>query len=302
MILVVGATGILGGQITQRLLKEGRDVRILVRHHSTSEEEMAVQKMATSSRSLIDAGAVPVYGDLTNPASLAAACNGIETLITTANSAMRDGEDTVESVDRQGNLNLIDAARTAGVKQFIFTSFLNAGLNDPTPIFRAKAETEKALAESGLSFTVLAPNYYMERVIALVVGIPLRAHQPITLVGEGKRLHSLVSIQDVAAFAVSAIGHPAAINQRLVIGGPEPLTWRGVVDAFAQFLHQELPVRFVPPGEAIPGLPEKVQGILARMETYDSPIPMSETRRVFGVQQVTLASFVARMLGSPVAA
>ncbi len=301
MILVVGATGMLGGLITQRLLREGREVRILVRPHSSS-EELALQKMATSPRSLIDAGAVPVYGDLTDPASLAAACNGIETLITTANSAIRSGADTVETVDRQGNRNLIAAARTAGVKQFIFTSVLNANLNDPMPFYRAKAETEKALTESGLCYTVLAPNYYMERLIGQVVGIPLRAHQPVTLVGQGQRLHSLVSMGDVAAFAAAAVGHPAAANQRLVLGGPEPLTWRGIVDAFAQYLGQELPVQFVAPGEAIPGLPERVQGILASMETYDSPIPMSETAGIFGVEQTTLASFVGRMLSSLAAA
>ncbi len=300
MILVVGATGILGGLITQRLLGEGRDVSILVRHKSSA-EEMALQKMATSPRSLIDAGAIPVYGDLKDPASLEAACDGIETLITTANSAMRGGEDNVETVDRQGTRSLIEAARTAGVKQFIFTSFMGANLNNPMPIFRAKAEAEKALAESGLPYTVLAPNFYMERLIGSVVGIPLRAHQPITLVGQGQRLHSLISIRDVAAFAVAAVGHPAAINQRLVLGGPEPLTWRGIVEVFSQSLGQELPVRFVAPGETIPGLPETARAVLASMETYDSPISMGETARIFGVQQTTLASFVGRMLGSPVA-
>lgn len=300
MILIVGATGILGGLITQRLLREGQDVRILVRHNSSS-EEMALKKMATSPRSLIEAGAIPVYGDLKNPASLEAACDGIETLITTASSAMRGGEDNVETVDRQGNHSLIEAARTASVKQFIFTSFLGADPNNPMPLFQAKAEAEKALAKSGLPYTVLAPNFYMERLIGMVIGIPLQAHQPITLVGQGQRLHSLISIVDVAAFAVAAVGHPAAINQRLVLGGPEPLSWRGIVDVFGQSLGQELPVRFVAPGEAIPGLPVTVQAVLTSLETYDSTIPMGETARIFGVQQTTLASFVRRMLGSPVA-
>jgi uncharacterized protein YbjT (DUF2867 family) len=57
----------------------------------------------------------------------------------------------------------------------------------------------------------------------MVVGIPLQTGQPITLAGEGKRVHSLISIGDVAAFATAVVGHPAAINRRLVLGGPEPL-------------------------------------------------------------------------------
>src|SRR5512137_2763751 len=125
MILVVGATGILGGLITQRLLGEGKDVRVLLRHNSPA-EQMAAQGMATSARSLIDAGARPVYGDVKDRASLDRACDGVYTVITTANSAMRGGEDNVDTVDRHGNRNLIEAARAAGVKQFIFTSFLGA--------------------------------------------------------------------------------------------------------------------------------------------------------------------------------
>ena len=314
MILVVGATGVLGGLITRRLLGEGKAVRILVRHNSPA-EAMAGQGMATSPRALIDAGAQPAYGDLGDRASLARACEGIETVITTANSAMRGGEDTVDTVDRQGNRNLIEAARAAGVKQFIFTSFLGASPDNPVPLFQAKAETEAALRDSGMPYTILAPNFFVESWAGMVVGMPLQARQPITLVGEGQRLHSLISVGDVAAFAAAAVGHPAAINQRLALGGPEPLSWRGTIDTFGtyfapadfnetidtfgQVLSQELPVQFVAPGEPIPGLPDIVPPVLAGMETYDSPIPMAETARTFGVKMTPLAATIRGMLGAP---
>ena len=300
MILVVGATGILGGMITQRLLSQGKDVRVLLRHDSPA-GEMAKQGMATSPRTLVDAGARPVYGDLKDRASLDRACEGVETVITTANSAMRGGEDTVETVDRQGNRSLIEAARAAGARQFIFTSFLGADPNSPVPLFRAKAETEALLGQSGMPYTVLAPNFFMENWIGMVVGLPLQAHQPVTLVGEGRRLHSLISVGDVAAFAVAAVGHPDAARQRLALGGPAPLSWRGIVGTFGRVLGQELPLQLVAPGEPIPGLPEIVPGVLAAMETYDSPIPMEETARLFGVQQAPLESVVRGMLGIPAA-
>jgi len=63
MILVVGATGILGGLITQKLLADDKEVRILVRHDSPA-EGMALERMATSPKALIEAGAEPFYGDL----------------------------------------------------------------------------------------------------------------------------------------------------------------------------------------------------------------------------------------------
>jgi NADH dehydrogenase len=101
MILVAGATGMMGGMITRQLLEQGQDVRVLVRQHSNY-------------RPLVDAGAQPVFGDLKDRASLDEAVRGVDTVITTANSAQRGGDDNVQTVDLQGNANLIDAAKAAG--------------------------------------------------------------------------------------------------------------------------------------------------------------------------------------------
>jgi NADH dehydrogenase len=210
---------------------------------------------------------------------------------------MRGGADTVDTVDRQGNRNLIAAAQSAGVQQFIFISFLGASLDNPMPLFQAKAETEAALVDSGLAYTILAPNYYFETWVGMVVGIPLQAQQPITLVGEGKRLHSLISVMDVAAYTVAAIGHPAAMDQRLALGGPEPLTWAGIAAAFEEVLGAPLPLQFITPGDPIPMLPEMVPPVLAAMETYDSVIPMEGMARTFGVIGTPLTSFIYKMLG-----
>jgi uncharacterized protein YbjT (DUF2867 family) len=137
MILVAGATGIVGGMITRRLLEQDKDVRILVRHNSPS-EQLAREGRATSAEELIEAGAEPVYGDLRDRASLDAALEGIETVITTANSVGRGGEDNPQSVDLEGNRNLIEAAREAGVEHFVFVSTLGADPDHPVPFMRGK--------------------------------------------------------------------------------------------------------------------------------------------------------------------
>lgn len=80
MILVAGATGKLGGIITLRLLAEGRPLRILVRENSNYQ-------------ALVEDGAQPVFGDLKDRGSLDKACQGINTVITTASSALRGGAD-----------------------------------------------------------------------------------------------------------------------------------------------------------------------------------------------------------------
>ena len=161
MILVVGATGVVGGMIARRLLEEDKEVRVLVRRDSPS-SQLVQHGLATSAEELIEAGAQPVHGDLRDRASLDAAVEGVETVITTANSAMRGGADNPQSVDLQGNRNLIEAARAAGVEHFIFVSPLGADVNNPAPFVQAKAQSESALRESGMEYTILAPTAFME--------------------------------------------------------------------------------------------------------------------------------------------
>jgi NADH dehydrogenase len=296
MILVAGGTGVLGGLIVHRLLGQSERVRVLLRHSSPA-EGMAAEGLATAPSSLIRAGAEAVYGDLKELASLETACDGVDTVITTANSAMRGGDDTVDSVDLNGNRSLIEAAKAAGVQQFVFTSFLGASLDSPVPLFQAKAKTEEVLRTSGMDHTILAPNWFMESWLGTVVGMPLQAGAAVTIVGEGARRHSFISVGDVAAFAAAAVGHPAAINQRLALGGPEPLSWRAILATCERVLGQPIPVQLVAPGEPIPGLPEAVPAVLASMEAYESPVPMEDTAQTFGVELTSLEQVVQRTFG-----
>jgi uncharacterized protein YbjT (DUF2867 family) len=220
VILVVGVTGVVGGMIARQLLKKDKEVRVLMRCDSPS-SQLVQRGLATSAEELIEAGAQPVHGELRDRASLDAAVEGVKTVITTANSAMRGGADNPQSVDLEGNRNLIEAARDASVEHFIFVSLLGADPHNPVPFVRAKAQSEAALRESGVGYTILAPTAFMEVWPAMVVGMPALQGQPVTLVGEGRRRHSFVSNRDVAAFAVSAVDRPEARNQYLAIGGPE---------------------------------------------------------------------------------
>jgi uncharacterized protein YbjT (DUF2867 family) len=284
MILVVGATGQLGGLIARTLLEHGKPVRILVRGGSSYDD-------------LVAAGAEPVTGDLKDADSLPACCTGVEAIVSTANSAMRGGDDTVESVDRQGNRNLIDAAAAAGVHHFVFTSVFGASPDSPVPFMRAKGEAEQRLHDSGMSWTVLQPDAYMDTWFPTVVGGPALAGQPVTLVGEGRRRHSFVAMRDVAAYALAVLDHEAK-GQTLLIGGPEPASWRDVIAAFNKELGREIPVHTVQPGQPVPGLPDVIAQLLAAMETYDSPIDSSNLASTYGVTPTTLTEFVRGFLES----
>jgi uncharacterized protein YbjT (DUF2867 family) len=289
MILVVGATGNLGGTVTRMLLAQGQPVRILARSQSNYQP-------------LVDAGAQVVLGDLKELSSLDAACEGVETVITTANSAARGGEDNAQTVDLEGNRHLIDVAKAAGVKQFIFVSALLADPHSPVPFMQAKGQTEDYLRESGIPYTILAPNGYMEIWIGMVVGMPALMGQPVTIVGGGRRKHSFISVGDVAVFILDVIGNPAAINQKLLLGGPQPLSFRDAVTIYERVLGHQIQVRSVAPGEPVPGLPEMVAQLLAGLDTYDSPLDMTETAHTFGIQLTPLEVVVRRTATSAASA
>jgi uncharacterized protein YbjT (DUF2867 family) len=288
MILVAGATGLLGGMIARRLLEQGREVRVLVRPGSDH-------------GALVEAGAEAVFGDLKDPASLEQACAGVDTVVTTANSAARGGDDTVETVELRGNRNLIDAARAAGVRHFVFTSALGASEESPVPFLAAKAAAERHLRESGLSYTILVPNVFMEIWFPMLVAGPVQAGQPVALYGEARRKHTFVSVSDVAAFAVAAVDHPSAVGRSIPIGGPAALSWRDVVVLFERVLGREIPVRSLGPGESLPGLPPTVSQIAAGFETYDSPLETTETAATFGVTLTDAESVIRRLLPPPAA-
>jgi NADH dehydrogenase len=283
MILVAGATGTVGGMIVDGLLARGDRVRGLVR----SEKSAAILQAR---------GVDTVLGDLKDPASLDRACAGIEVVITTANSASRGGSDNPESVEEQGNRNLVDAARAAGVRQFVFVSALGSDLNSPVPLLRGKAIAEQYLRESGLTYTILMPNLFMEIWCPNIVGRSALAGQPVTLIGEGRRRHSMISAVDVAAFAVAATGNEGAHNRVLVLGGPQAASWHDVIAAHERVQGRQIEVRYVPLGGVLPGLPDFVSGFMNLLETYDTVIQMDSLAQEFGVRQVTIDECIERQL------
>lgn len=282
MILVAGATGQLGGLITRRLLDEGREVRILVRPGSDY-------------AGLVEAGAAAAIGDLKEPDSLAPAVAGIDTVVTTANSARRGGDDTPETVDRQGNANLIEAAQRAGVRRFIFFTGLGSRADSPDPFMAAKAATEDRLRASGLDYTIIGSTPFIDVWVGMVVLAPILEGREVTYAGDGQRRYSMIAVEDVAAFATAAIDHPDASRSYLAIGGPEAFSWREAVEAFERAMGKPISQLGVAPGERVPGIPDQVQGLITYLATSDMKLEAAEaaeTAARFGVRLTTLDQWV----------
>jgi NADH dehydrogenase len=285
----------LGGMIARQLLAQGRDVRILVRENSLS-EELAKRGLATSAQSLIEAGAKPVYGDLKDPDSLGPAAAGVDTVITTVTTTLRGGDDNLESVDLEGTIALVDAAEAAGVRHFIYTSANYANVDSPSRLLQIKAICEDQLREKELNYTILRSGFFMEVWLGAVVGIPGQAGQPVTLVGEGKRKYDFVSMQDVADYVVAGVDHPAGVYQSIGIFGSETHSWTEATQAVGKAIGRDLPINYVAPGEPVPLLDPGMAQMLAGAEMApDTVVDMSESSATFGIEPTPLDLAMQRM-------
>jgi len=267
------------------LLSQNKIVRCLIRDKSQTQP-------------LVQAGAQTLIGDLKDPGSLKTACKDVEVVITTANSQKRGGPDNYQTVDLQGNRNLIDAAKTAGAKQFIFVSASSADPNSPVPLLQAKGKTEEYLRDSGLAYTIVAPNAFMDIWVADTVGFPAIHRRPVTLVGEGRRKHSWVSVQDVAKTMIKSVNNPKAMNKRLVVGGPEPLSFLQIIEIYERLLGRKIVVNHASPGQPIPDYPEYLVSLLPSFDMFDSPIDMTDFVRTFDIQLTSVEEFAKKMISA----
>ena len=164
-----------------------------------------------------------MQGDLRDAASLKAACKGVSAVITTASSmpfAYQPDANTPHTTDQDGTLNLIAAAKEAGVQQFVYTSF---PMDLDFPLRNGKARRGAGLRASGLTFTILQPTYFSEVWLSPAVGFDF-ANRKASLYGTGQNPISWISYLDVAQFAAASVDNPAAKNATLPLGGPQAIS------------------------------------------------------------------------------
>jgi NADH dehydrogenase len=294
MILVAGSTGLLGGEICRRLVARGRPVRGLVRATSNPERVTALKAL----------GVEQVVGDLRDPASLKAACQGASAVISTVSSmpfSYQPGQNDIQTVDLDGEMALIAAAKAAGVQHFIYTSF-SGNLDLDFPLRNAKRSVEKRLKESGMVYTILRPGVFMEVWLSPAVGFDA-ANAKAQIYGTGEQPISWISLQDVAQFAVESLDNSAARNATLELGGPEALSPHQVIKIFQQVGGRTFEVMHVP-AEALQaqlkGVTDPMQqsfaGLMLCVASGD-PIDMRATLKAFPVTMVSVQDYVQRVLG-----
>ncbi|MEO8348932.1 MAG: NmrA family NAD(P)-binding protein [Acidobacteriota bacterium] len=292
MNLVVGATGVLGGEIASRLAEAGKPVRALVRKSSSPE------KVAT----LRSRGIELSQGDLTDRASLDAACRGVHTVYSTATAIQsQEAGNTLERVDREGQANLVDAAREASVQRFVFVSFRVGGVGFDFPLKAAKRETAERMKESGIPWTVIEASLFMEVWLGPHLGFDAAIARARVL-GSGDQKISWVSYKDVAAISIAAAESADARNRTIEVGGPEALSPNEVIRIFEDRSGRKFEVERVPESalkemkaKATNPVEDTFAGLML-LNAGGDEIDMRETLRRYPVRMTTVREYAERVL------
>jgi uncharacterized protein YbjT (DUF2867 family) len=235
MILLVGATGLLGSRIAQRLAQGETQVRALLRPET---DGSAVEAL----------GIEIVRGDLRDRTSLAPAVAGVDTVISTANAIGRilagDRSLTIRDVDELGYEHLITEAERAGVGRFAYLSFGGVVRDAGVPFTEAKLATERRLGQSSLRPVLVCPDMFQEVWLSSAVQFDWEAGK-VTIFGRGQSKAAYVAVDDVAEAVVRLVAHPNP-PEVVPLGGPEAISREEAVEAFARATGRSIRVRRVP--------------------------------------------------------
>jgi NADH dehydrogenase len=224
----------LGSEICRLLAEQGRPVRALVRPSANPEQVARLRNY----------GAEVAQGDLRDRESLDVACRQASAVISTSTAiGSRQEGDSIEKIDLQGQVSLVDAAAGAGVRQFVLVSF--PPIEASFPLQTAKRTVEERIKQSGMTYTILQPTFFSEIWLSPRLGFD-PANGKATIYGAGDRKISWISFQDVAKCAAASVDNPRAANTVIKLGGPEALSPKEVVRLAEQATGKSIVVQHVP--------------------------------------------------------
>jgi uncharacterized protein YbjT (DUF2867 family) len=221
-VLVTGATGYIGGRLVPQLLARGHEVRCLARTPAKLD-----------SRPWRDEVEV-VEGDVFDPASLDRASEGIEAVYYLVHSM--DGKGDFSERDRTAAANVRDAAARAGVARLVYLGGLGDDDEELSEHLRSRHEVGRVLADGTVPVTELraaiiigsgSASFEMLRHLVEVLPVMTTPRWVDTAVQP-------IAVRDVLAYLVEVLDVPATAGQVLEIGGPDVMTYRELMHAYAE--------------------------------------------------------------------
>lgn len=207
-IVLAGAYGNLGSDIFRSLLAAGHEVVAA----DIVERDLGLKGNFTFKKL-----------DVTQPEALKGLCDGADAVISTVGLTKTSATVTNYDIDYQGNLNLLQEAKAAGVKKFIYISVLKADKAPKVPMLHAKYLLEEELKKSGLSYLVYRPTGYFYDIVKVFK--PMIEKGSVTLLGSKPVCANVIDTPDFADYIVTHLNDE---NQIISIGGKETYTYEEI--------------------------------------------------------------------------
>ena len=234
MLLLTGATGLIGSALLRRLTARPEPVRCLVRDPRRLGDQRVRVQIA--------------LGDLADPPSFRHAMRGVRTVLHCAASIRDQPVGSIEELNGVATWRMVQAAERAGVERFVFFSALEASRLRRSRFFRAKALAEKAVRDAGVPATIVAPSIVyspgdpfltlLDRLARLLPAMPIS--------GSGRALYQPIWADDVADGVLALLDGAGDGRQRYELAGPDTLSYEAIVRLALRAQGRRRPVVKVP--------------------------------------------------------
>ncbi len=239
MLLLTGATGLVGSAVLRRLVAEGDEVRCLVRNP----RRLGAQRVRVQI----------ALGDLADPPSFRNALRGVQTVVHLAASIRDQPRGSIEELNGIATWRMVEAAERSGVERFVFFSALGASTHQRARCFRAKALAEQAVRESRLHSTVFAPSIVYapgDPWLTLLERLALLPVMPVS--GRGRAVYEPIWAEDAADCVIASLRAPsggrteAGRHERFELAGPQRLDYNDIVHTVLRSMNRSRPLLHIP--------------------------------------------------------
>lgn len=209
-VVLAGAYGNLGADIFKSLLANG---------HEVVAADMAQRDIGVSGNFTFK------QIDVTKPETMKGLCDGADAVITTVGLTKTSATVTNYEIDYQGNLNLLNEAKVAGVKNFSYISVIKADKAPKVPMLHSKYLFEEELKKSGLTWVIHRPTGYFYDIVKVFK--PMIEKGEVTLLGKKPVHANVISTEDFAEFIVL---HMMDNNKMYDVGGKETYSYEEIAN------------------------------------------------------------------------
>ncbi|MFI1773751.1 SDR family oxidoreductase [Thalassobellus citreus] len=226
-VLLAGATGYLGTYIAKALAEADTNTKLIARSPKKL-KQFESEKVKV------------IKAEVTKPDTLKGICEGVTTVISTVGITRQKDGLTYMDVDYQANVNLLNEAKKAGVKKFIYVSAINGEKHRYLKIFEAKEKFVDVLKSSGLDFTIIRPNGFFSDMKDF---LDMARKGKVYLFGNGLQKFNPIHGEDLAIVCLQAI---QSNKSDIVVGGPDILTLNEVGEMALEALEKPIKIIHLP--------------------------------------------------------